>query len=166
MKDADLLKLMFDDVRARQKAVLDLILWQDQQAMGLLRLYVTLGTATASGVAATINTNDRFALGVGLLSGTVMLIFGAICCFRASWQAKIAYPGREPSYWKWFFDPRVPLNLARDGYLDVEQGKINVNHELNANIAREIWVAKWFGAAAPIVTLVVGALAAAKGVHS
>ena len=51
MSEFDKLKLALDDIRARRKALLDLIVLADQQAMGYLRLYVTLGLATASGAA-------------------------------------------------------------------------------------------------------------------
>ncbi len=45
----DQLKVAIDDARARQAALLQSIYFNDQQALRLLRLYVTLGLAAAAG---------------------------------------------------------------------------------------------------------------------
>ena len=65
----DKLKLALDDIRARHKAVYDLIVLTEQQALSFLRLYVTLGLAAASGAVTGIvgNASISTALGGGLL---------------------------------------------------------------------------------------------------
>ncbi len=50
--EKDDFKTGIEDVRARHAAVVSLIYLADRQALQLLRSYVTLGIATASGAAA------------------------------------------------------------------------------------------------------------------
>ncbi|WP_267423178.1 hypothetical protein [Methylobacterium sp. GC_Met_2] len=158
MTEADLTKLALDDVRVRQKALLDLILFQDQQAMGLLRLYVTLGIAAASGSLATIFSNEAWksALGAGLLVAVAPLSLGTAYCFRATWAASIGFPGREPNFWQWASHPDIEEGGVREAYLAQLSDSMEVNHGLNAKCATLIKWAKLCGALTPAVTVFIG----------
>lgn len=158
MTEADLTKIALDDVRVRQKALLDLILFQDQQAMGLLRLYVTVGIAAASGSLATIFSEDvwKIALGAGLLAAVVPLSIGTSYCFRAAWAAEVGFPGREPSFWQWASHPDIEEGGVRDAYLHQLAAALEVNFKLNVKSAHFIKSAKLCGALTPAVTILVG----------
>lgn len=161
MTDADLIKLALDDVRARQKALLDLILFQDQQAMGLLRLYVTLGLAAASGAVAVLlgPSTFPFALGISLLAAVAPLFAGAVYCFRAAQAASVGFPGLHPSFWKWASDPQIEPADMRDAYLNQLSTSMDLNHDLNDRLGGLIKIAKLCGGVSPIVTLIAGLIA-------
>lgn len=156
MSDEDLLKLAIDDIRARQDAVYDLVLSQDKQAMELLRLYVTVGLAVASGAVAMLSNPDRFPLGVGLLCGLVALVVGIVFCFRATWQAQIAFSGRDAKFWEWASHPSITTADLQAAYFKAADENLKTNRRLNVETAREYWIAKWCGVASPILIAFVG----------
>ncbi|NKM99455.1 hypothetical protein [Rhizobium leguminosarum] len=94
----DDLKIALDDVRARQTALVNLIIFTDQKAMAVFRLYVTLGIAAGAAGAASFFRNDallEFARWA-MVATACWLALGALFCFRAMSRASINLPGRGP----------------------------------------------------------------------
>src|SRR5690606_29655615 len=102
MLDTDQLQVALDDARARQTALLQLIYFTDQQAMSLLRLYVTIAVATATGAATGFAPNSwiPMAASIGLTVVSIALLVGCYFCFQAMKTAELALPGRGADFWK------------------------------------------------------------------
>jgi hypothetical protein len=161
MDEADKLKLAFDDMRVRHKGLLDLIVLTDQQALGLLRLYVTLGAAAASGAVAVLSGETVIwtSASIAFAAATVVFLVGAIFCFRAMGMATVGLPGRGADFWMWAFDPHIDIADIRASYLSEVELSLAINRKLNASTARELAIAKKCGIVAPAITGLVGLIA-------
>jgi hypothetical protein len=161
VSEFDKLKLAIDDIRARHKALYDLIIFTDQQAMGYLRLYVTLGLATASGAVSGIvgSASISHALGWGLVGATICLLVGSFYCFKAMNTANIGLIGRGPEFWEWAFLGGVEDRHIIDRYLKGAEAGIAINRELNKTTTGCLQKGRRLGAWAPIATLVAGLIA-------
>ncbi|MGQ4273392.1 hypothetical protein [Terrihabitans sp. B22-R8] len=151
------LKTLLDDVRTRQKALHDLILFTDRQAMALLRLYATLSLALTSAGVASLRPGSAIPLaaGLGLLVASALFIIGALLCFQAMKQASIAFPGRDAEFWTWARRDDVTEEAALGAYLDQAGTTFAENYDLNATTAKHLARAKRLGVAAPALALIV-----------
>jgi len=159
-------RTIIDDVRTRHAAVVALIYMTDRQAMGLLRLYVTLGMATATGAAAgfgTISTGQAFVsrpVAWALAAATIVLLAGSGFCLRTLRGSDINLPGRTADFWNWGARPDIGRSEVLTAYLDNLAVKAKQNNDLNTATAAALSHAKNCGAVAPLAALVIGAAAA------
>lgn len=155
-------RTVIEDARARHAAVVALIYTTDTQAMALLRLYVTLGIAAASGAAAGFGASAAITRPAAwaLVVGAVIFVIGAGLCLRALRSAAINLPGRKPDFWEWAMLPNIDRAAVLAAYLDNLKVKGIANDRCNASSATALKWAKRCGAVAPL-----GALLAAAAVH-
>src|SRR6267378_2329459 len=99
-------KVIIDDVRTRHAAVLQLIYFTDTQATSLMRIYVVIGLAGASGAAAGLSNSATIprAMGVAFAAAAITAVIGAALCMRAMAPSDVGFPGREPTFWRWAMD--------------------------------------------------------------
>lgn len=143
-------RTVIEDARARHAAVVMLIHQTDTQAMNLLRLYVTLTIATASGAAAMVNSASG-ALVTALVAMSIVLAAGSAFCLRALRSGAINAPGRDPDFWLWALHPDVDRDAALRAYLDNLKAKLELNRNLNQNTATALTWSKRCGVAAPLL---------------
>jgi hypothetical protein len=159
-KRFDDFKLAFDDVRARQTALVNLIIFTDQKAMTIFRLYVTLGIAAGVTGAAGFFRPDallEFARW-GMVATACWLAVGAIFCFRAMSQSSINLPGRGPEFWLWALRPEIEYQEVVEAYLHELQERQKSNRDLNEKTAAAMNVAVKMGIATPLITAVAAAV--------
>lgn len=152
-------KLAFDDVRARQGALVSLIIFTDQKAMAVFRMYVTLGIAAGVAGAASFFRSDallEFARW-GLVATACWLAIGAMFCFKAMSRSSINLPGRGPEFWLWAMKPENEYREVVVEYLNELQRRQKANRDLNEKTAAALDTAVKIGIATPLIT----ALAAA-----
>jgi hypothetical protein len=158
MLKSDEVKLALDDVRARQIALLQLIYFTDQQAIGLLRLYVTVGVAAATAASAGFSGNSSItmAAAVALSVVALLLLIGCLYCYRAMATAKIGLPGKGPEFWTWALDhPDVNLSYVVSQYLEQTRAILEQDRDTNRVTANALKRAKQLGAAALAAALLV-----------
>jgi hypothetical protein len=160
--EKDDLRTALDDVRARHAAVVNLIYVTDGQALGLLRLYTTLGVGAASGAVAGLAGSPIVTrpLAFGLLAATVTLIAGAGFCLRALQSSRINLPGRTPDFWQWAMHEGVDRKAVLTAYLSNLQDKSVLNAEVNAKAANALKWAKRSAPASVVAALIASLLAA------
>lgn len=149
--DADRLKVILEDTRARHDAMVKLIYHNDRLAMSLLTLYATLGTAGAS--AAVAAYKEYFALSVALATAALVSVVGAGLCFWALRSIDIALPGRAPDFWTWSLDRRVTEKHLINGYLSESEKQYQANKRANRQAANALQLAKACAALSPIIVL-------------
>ncbi|WAP67209.1 hypothetical protein [Jiella pelagia] len=114
-------KFAIADANERLKALIDLTKFNDTQAMGLFRLYVTLGV-TALGAAAAIAPawgSAGWAAVVGLTLFGISILVGAIQCHRAMIPGDVPFPGRDAKWWMAVRDSETwSFEAALDEYID------------------------------------------------
>ncbi|MBY5753701.1 hypothetical protein E0H51_07140 [Rhizobium leguminosarum bv. viciae] len=155
----DDLKIALDDVRARQTALVNLIIFTDQKAMAVFRLYVTLGIAAGAAGAASFFRNDallEFARWA-MVATACWLALGALFCFRAMSRASINLPGRGPEFWQWAMRPENEPHEVAEAYLVELLDRQKVNRELNEKTAGALATAVKMGIATPLITAVAAA---------
>lgn len=154
-------RTVLEDARARHAAVVALIYATDTQGIGLLRLYVTLGIACASGTAAGLGPTPLFErpLAWAFAAAAITVVVGAGFCLRCLRATRVNLPGRDADFWLWAIKSEVgrPDILIR--YLENLSDKGAANLDRNAYSADALKWAKRCGIAAPVVALVVGAAA-------
>lgn len=163
MPELDALKMAIDDARVRQAAVLQLIYFTDQQALGLLRLYVTLGLGAVAGTAAGLGPDAVIprAAAMGLAGAALVLFVGCFLCFRAMQSAQLTFPGRGADFWRaaLFASEHVELCGIVKQYLeDLTIGQTR-DRETNKRTAAALKHAKWAGLAAPATALIMATIA-------
>jgi len=153
----DELKLVLDDARHRQAAMLQLIYFTDQQALGLLRLYITLGIAAATGAVAILAPGSWLppSASLALAASALALQIGCYFCFRAMRTAEISLPGRGADFWKAALASECRLRDVMDQYLeDLEEGQ-GRDQLTNRQSAKALARAKLAGPAAAALALAV-----------
>jgi hypothetical protein len=157
----DDLKIAIDDARHRHLALVNLILFTDQKAMAVFRLYVTIGIAAAAAGIAGFFRDDHLLVFArwSLLASAVTLALGAYFCFKAMSRANINLPGRGAEFWQWALDDRVSLRDAVTAYLKELESRQTSNRALNERTAAELDRAVKMGISTPAVAVVVGLLA-------
>lgn len=158
MLDKDDWKLALEDARYRHNAILGLIHAADSQAMTLMRLYVTLGSAAAAGAVAMLSAQPRVAVPLvcALASAIVTLAYGTFKCFSVINSANVNLPGRGAEFWLWAADERVQRTEVFKAYLTALADKHKVNNSLNESQTASLSRAKRVGVWTPITALVVG----------
>ncbi|KKX30264.1 hypothetical protein [Rhizobium sp. LC145] len=146
-------KLALDDVRARHTALVNLILFTDQKAMGVFRLYVTLGIAAGAAAAASFFRDDALLVFArwSMAMTALWLAVAAFFCFRAMSRGSINLPGRGPEFWQWAMLPQVETKSAMDAYLEELGGRQALNRRLNENTALYLDIAVTMGIATPLI---------------
>ncbi|MDX8530087.1 hypothetical protein RFM41_12110 [Mesorhizobium sp. VK25A] len=159
MKHADL-KIVMDDVRARDAALLNLIIFTDRQAMALFRVYVTVGAATAVAAASGFLGVDPLLHFAGPSTAAIALTLGLACyfCLRAMTPADIGLPGRPAEFWQWTADDRVQVEDVIGHYLSQAKAVQDQNRKTNEEGARALAWAKRLGIIAPTTGLLIGAI--------
>lgn len=158
--EKDEFRNVVDDARARHAAVVALIYFTDQQAMALLRLYVTLGIATASGAAAALaGTFIPRSVGWGLGAATFVLIIGAWLCIRAMRSREINLPGRGPDFWLWALRSDVSRADVLKAYLENLAEKTKKNAAINLENGKAFQYAKVCSLLTPAAALIGTAVA-------
>lgn len=154
-------RTVIEDVRARHAAVVALMYATDSQAMALLRLYVTLGIAAASGAAAGFGEAAPITrpLAWALAVAAIIVVIGAVYCLRALRSARISLPGRKADFWQWALSPGIDRARVLIEYLKNAEEKGAANDRLNKETATALSWAKLCGALAPLVALLAGLIA-------
>jgi len=163
MASADFHKIAFDDARARQASLIQMILFLDQQAMSLLRLYITLAipaaTAAVAGFAAPDSLIPKPAA-FALFAAVVFLFLGCVFCFQTMRYAPVTLVGRGADFWAAV--SRVyekDLDKALSRYLsDLEKSQV-ADRQTNLNASTSLGHARICGAAAPLASIIVGGFA-------
>jgi len=157
-------RIAFEDARHRQAAVVSLIQTIDAQAMRLMSLYVTLGSAAAAGsvsVLASANRTMPAAVGWALLAAVACLLIGSLLCFQAMKTSAISLPGRTGEFWLWSLEDQVTPEAVLRSYLENLKEKDDQNYRLNVRMARFLNLGKWAGICTPVAAALAGAIAAA-----
>jgi hypothetical protein len=152
-------RTIIEDARTRHAAVITLIYTLDAQALGLLRLYTTLGIATVSGgIAGLIDSANIVPrpLAWSLLSVSIVLLVGAALCLLCLRSTKVNLPGRDPDFWQWAMRPDVGRSQVLAGYLENLKTKAADNLATNDISSKALKAAKVCCVIAPLVALVVG----------
>ena len=166
MLNPDDWKVAIEDARTRHKAIVDLIYFTEQQAMGLLRLYITLAVAAASAAIAAWSKGSVVPpeVGVALATSSIILVLGSWYCFKAMETAEINMPGRDAEFWIWANHEDVPQYQILEKYLEELQEKHALNRGVNVSSARAFHNAKLTGVSVPIGALAAGLVALGIGV--
>jgi hypothetical protein len=151
-------KTVIEDARARHSAVVALIYHTDQQASGLLRLFLTLGLAAASATYAVYKTN--MPLAVALATAALTTTVGAVFCLMAMASAKIRLPGYDPDFWLWANRADVPQTLVLQKYLEQLQSGTELNAPVNRNTSQALKYAKGMVVVTLLAAMIAGAIAA------
>lgn len=161
MLNDDYLKVALDDARARQTALLQLIYFTDQQAMGLLRLYVTIGLAAAAGAAAGLGPEAWLpkAVSIGLGFAAAALTIGCFFCFLTMRTAQVGLPGRGPEFWRTAME-LSDLDHVVAQYLEELEAGQRRDRETNRRSGKSFERAKWAGISAPALALIAGLVTA------
>lgn len=155
-------RTIIEDARTRHGAVVTLMYHLDGQAIGLLRLYATLGIATASGALAGFGDNQIITrpLAWGLAATAVILVIGAVFCFGVLRPMKLNLPGRDPDFWQWATRRDIERAGVVASYLEALKAKAADNLRRNAISSMALTGAKACGVIAPLAALAAGYLAA------
>lgn len=152
-------KLAYDDVRARLAAMVNLILFQEQQAMALFRLYVTVGIALATVLSGAFLTAEPEALlpsRWGIATAGILIVIGAFACMMAMRPGDVALPGRGADFWLWALDGGTSDEVSV-AYMQAQIERFASNRRLNQRNDRWLRWAKGMGLLAPIAAALVTA---------
>lgn len=143
----DRFKIAIDDVRTRHKAVVDLIYFTDNQAMNLLRLYISIGLASSSIAIASFSNDSNIPpeVGVSLIAAVIVFIYGSYECFEAMSSASINLPGRDPDFWLWVETHRIKDDDLARTYLNQLISGSYTNDSKNKKSASHLKLAKLAG---------------------
>lgn len=154
MLERDDLKTAIEDARHRHNAVIQLMLASDNQALSLLRLFLTIALATAAGSVSTVASS--LPLSVALGSATVSMFAAAVFCFRVIETTAINLPGRGAEFWLWGLDTPENRETVFRQYLTTLSDKHEQNNKANARQAKALRHAKWCALATIPVAAVAG----------
>jgi hypothetical protein len=131
--------------------------------MALLRLYVSLGIATASSAVAGFSgvVVISHPLAWAFAAATVSLLFGARHCLRALRTTRLSLPGRTADFWQWALQSDVSRRDVLGAYLKDSADRHATNEAINHKASKALTWAKRRGASTPLVAMVAGAAALA-----
>ena len=154
-------RTVIDDVRSRHAAILALINTTETQAMSLLRLFITLGIAAGSGIAAGFGQSAIITRPVtfALIGGAVVFVAGAGCCLLAMRPGVVNLPGRDPAFWKWAMLPGVERAAVLTAYLNKLDEKRPMMDAFNKRTATAFKWAKLCTVLAPVAAILLGTAA-------
>jgi hypothetical protein len=150
-------RTVIEDTRTRHAAVIALIYRTDNQAAGLLRLFLTVGVSAASAAYATFPSMPPVAFALG--STALMTIVGSFFCLLAMSAAKIRLPGYDPDFWLWALRPDVSQPNVLQKYLENLETGTRLNADVNYRTARTLSFAKAMVTVTIITAIVAGAIA-------
>ncbi|RUZ54102.1 hypothetical protein, partial [Mesorhizobium sp. M7A.F.Ca.CA.004.05.2.1] len=158
MLNPDDWKLAIEDARFRHNALVGLIIASDNQALALMRLFLTVATATGAGFASVIvpHTLIQTPLAWSLAAATLAMVYSAWQCFRVISPRIINLPGRGADFWLWAADATGTREEVFRQYLKVLAEKHEINKSVNESQASALRWAKLGGILSPMVALVVG----------
>jgi hypothetical protein len=141
-------KIILDDVRSRDVALLTILLATDRQAVALFRVYVTLAAALISAaVAGAIKANEAvdvwITVGVGLSASG--LARACWYCIVAIKTAKVGMPGKGAEFWQWARRDDISEDVALDAYLNQALTAQDTNIEVNRRSSNCLRMAKRLG---------------------
>ncbi|GEM_PF-2273648 len=153
-------KIAIEDARFRHNAVLGLIYAADNQAMGLLRLYLTIALATSTGAASSLLEGSKIppTIGFSLLAVTATLIWSSWQCFKTIEVADINMPGRGAEFWLWAADNNIERKKYAYEYLKTLAEKHKLNNQINNRQTRALRRAKLGGISSPVIAFIAGAI--------
>ncbi|THK35641.1 hypothetical protein EHS39_23725 [Ensifer sp. MPMI2T] len=156
---ADDFKVALDDARARHTALVNLILFTDQKAMAVFRLYVTLGIGAGITAAAGFFRDDELLQFSrwSMLATAEWLAIGALFCFRAMSRSSINLPGRGAEFWQWAMLPQHGAEDVAEAYFAELLETQKANRSLNERTASALDIAVKMGIATPLITAIAGA---------
>ncbi|WP_454655114.1 hypothetical protein [Bosea beijingensis] len=160
------LKNVLDDVRARDNALLNMIVHLDRQALALFRIYVTLAVALAA-VAGSYSVSARIDVwtAVGAAAAALVLAIGCFFCMQTVRSAKVGVPGKGADFWMWALRDDVSEEALLTAYLNYSDEAQKQNYRVNDHSTRCLKIAKRLGVASIIVGGAI-ALSGATGVTS
>ncbi len=150
------LKVALDDMRARQLALVNLILFTDQKAIALFRLYVTIAIAAGATAAAGFFKTDALMQFTrwSLLTAAVMLAIGAFQCSRAMASTVITLPGRGADFWEWAIGASDDDIL--NAYIKEAMARQKNMRTVNERTAKTLANAVRLGVSTPVVAAIAG----------
>lgn len=152
-------KTVIEDARARHAALVQVIQFIDRQATALMRLYVMIGIASASGAAAGLAAQSLIPrpAGFAFAGAVVISVVGAAMCMRANLMpSDISLPGRGPEFWQWALQHEASGRVVLDAYLSNLAERTERNRTLNVKVARALSWAKRFSLLYPPASLGAG----------
>lgn len=159
MKD-EMLIVAIEDIRARHDALRELIVLADQQALGLLQMFIPVASAAATGavIGLTGATLLPAAITVSLSVVTLLLLVGSLVCLRAMNTATIGLSGRDGAFWRWASLPEISAEDVGSEYFLAAEESIRINRCHNENTARLLMAAKRIAIWTPAIALVAGGI--------
>lgn len=157
------------DANARLVALIDLTKFNDQQAIGLLQFYVTLGVAALGAAFAGQAGVPIFGISgsVAAASFAVVILLGALQCHRAMIPGAVPFPGRDVEFWLTVRDNEGwSFEAALDAYLDEAKELRRSFREAHRVGAQRLTLARRAAYVAPFIGLIAGILTAAYCVVS
>ena len=148
-------RFALEDARTRHEAVVSLLYANDQTAMSLLSLYVTLGLATVTGFIATLAKDSvvPIVFAIPLFFVTLDFALGSYFCLAAVKTSRVNMPGRNPDFWIWASQKDVTAEESYQQYLENLKGKRALNDDVNRESSVQLRRAKLCEAGAPFVAL-------------
>lgn len=136
----DIEKLAIDDARQRHKALIDLVLSTDRQAMTLFSFCGSICAASGSGMVAIAfgSSNVPSSAGVVLLVICVGFAIAATLCLQVMKLAPIFLPGRDPDFWEWAIDNNMDGAEIAKAYLASIAKRIEENRSVNRAMAMNL----------------------------
>ena len=136
----DLEKIAIDDTRHRQKALFDLILSVDRQAMTFFGYSISI--SAGSGTAFLAGTYGSYRLTFPIAASLTIVFIGGVAaayfCLRAMRTGNIAAPGRTADFWEWALRGPKENKVVVEAYLAELRSKYNHNEKLNASMANDL----------------------------
>lgn len=148
------LKILLDDVRARDAALLSMLLTTDRQAMALFRVYVPLAAALVSAaLAATFKVYWYLDGWIATGAGSAALVLALACwyCIQAMKTATVAVPGKGAEFWQWATRDDIDEDVALAAYLDQSLKGQDNNFKVNRRSSNCLRMAKRLGVASIIL---------------
>ncbi|TQI72901.1 hypothetical protein FHT98_0621 [Bosea sp. AK1] len=143
------LKNILDDIRARDAAILNLLLVTDQRSLALFRIYVTLAAALASAAVASVVGEGKAPLAQNWVAhsasvAAIGLLIGCAYCLAAMKTAKIAFPGKGAEFWQWATGDVEEPDLIQAYLAQSLAGQSN-NFDVNTVASKALRMAKRLG---------------------
>ncbi|MCV9934774.1 hypothetical protein OIU35_00215 [Boseaceae bacterium BT-24-1] len=159
------LKNILDDVRARDAALLNMIVAIDNHSLALFRIYVTLAVALASAaVVGSASTTGRVDAWTVWGAGSAALGLALAChfCILSIRSVKLGVPGKNADFWQWAIREDVTYEAMLEAYLQYSDQTQQQNYRVNDHSTKCLKIAKRLGVASVIVGGTI-ALAGATG---
>ena len=159
MLEKDDWKFALEDARFRHNALMQLIYSGDNQALVLLRLFLTMSLAAAGGALSVFLDSWSLPIEVAysLSAASLLLLSAAIACTFAIMGEPVNLPGRGADFWLWAADKTVEREEVFQSYLRNLNEKHQVNRRRNDKQANALLAAKIGGLTALPVAVLVGA---------